>query len=123
MAIFIPFNQDVDLIFPSSVDDWLPEGHLARYIVQVVKTLDLSEIEGAYSKGGSAAYPPVMMIGLLIYAYATGVFSTRQIERATYESAAFRYLAGNHHPDHAIQHINGTSSHLEISRCLGDECP
>ena len=100
MAIFIPFNQDVDPIFPSSVDDWLPEGHLARYIVQVVKTLDLSEIEGAYSKGGSAAYPPVMMISLLIYAYATGVFSTRQIERATYESAAFRYLAGNHHPDH-----------------------
>lgn len=78
----------------------LPEGHLARFIVGIVELLDLSEIYGKYSERGGMAYAPEVMLGLLLYSYATGVFSSRQIERATYERIPFRYLAGNMHPDH-----------------------
>ena len=86
---------------PPSVEDWLEEGHLARFVVEIVESLDLSEIHKAYGgKGGSEAYPPEMLLSLLFYGYATGVFSSRKIERATYDSVAFRYIAANTHPDH-----------------------
>jgi transposase len=78
----------------------LPEEHLARFIVGIVELLDLSEIYGQYSQRGGSPYAPEMMLGLLLYGYATGVFSSRRIERATYESIPFRYIAGNMHPDH-----------------------
>jgi len=78
----------------------LPEKHLARFIVSVVCVLDLSEIYGRYSERGGMPYAPEVMLGLLLYGYATGVFSSRKIERATYESIPFRYIAGNMHPDH-----------------------
>jgi transposase len=85
---------------PPSVEDWLPEGHLARFVVDIVSRLDLSPIEHAYAGRGSDAYPPTMMAALLFYAYSTGVFSSRKIERATYDSVPFRYIAVNTHPDH-----------------------
>ena len=66
----------------------------------IVPRFDLPEIKNAYAGMGSKAYPPSMMAGLLFYAYATVVFSSRKIERATYDSAAFRYVAVNTHPDH-----------------------
>ena len=72
---------------------WLSEGHLARYVVDVVEGLDLSELERAYAGRGSDAYHPAMLLSLLIYGYATGTFSSRKIERATYDSLAFRYIA------------------------------
>jgi transposase len=78
----------------------LPEEHLARFIVGVVGVLDLSVIYGRYSERGGMPYAPEVMLGLLLYSYATGAFSSRQIERATYESIPFRYIAGNLHPDH-----------------------
>ncbi|HUF73993.1 MAG TPA: IS1182 family transposase, partial [Gammaproteobacteria bacterium] len=93
-------NRATDFLLPPSVDEWLPERHLARFVVEVVDQLDLSAMVKAYRGSGSASYHPAMLLGLLIYGYATKVFSSRAIERATYDSVAFRYIAGNEHPDH-----------------------
>ncbi len=90
-------------LLPPSLQDWLPEGHLARFVADVVETLDLSEIYAAYEERdgrGLAAYDPRMMVRLLMYGYCQGVASSRRIERATYEDVAFRYLAADQHPDH-----------------------
>ncbi len=78
----------------------LPEDHLARFVVEVVKLLDLSEIYDKYSERGGMPYAPEVLLGLLLYGYATGIFSSRKIERASYESIPFRYIAGNMQPDH-----------------------
>jgi transposase len=80
--------------------DWLPENHLARFVVEVVDQLDLSELTRQYAGRGSQAHHPAVLLGLLIYGYATGVFSSRKIERGTHDSITFRYLAANTHPDH-----------------------
>jgi transposase len=85
---------------PPSVDEWLPERHLARFVVEVVEGLDLRALSGSYRGSGSASYHPTILLGLLVYGYATGVFSSRKLERATYDSVAFRFIAGNEHPDH-----------------------
>ena len=97
---FHPINRDTDFLLPPSVQEWLPEGHLARYIVDVVEGLDLSAMERSYAGKGSHAYHPATLMSLLIYGYATGTFSSRRIERATYDSLAFRFIACNRHPDH-----------------------
>lgn len=93
-------DRRIQFLMPPSVDDWLPEDHLARFVVDIVNKLDLSPIENSYAGRGSDAYPPKMMTALLFYAYATDVFSSRKIERATYDSVALRYIAVNTHPDH-----------------------
>ena len=101
---FIPDTVDQTLLFPPSLHDWLPEGHLARFLVDVVSTLELSSIYKSYEEKdgrGQAAYAPEMMVRLLLYGYATGVYSSRKIQRRTYEDVAFRYLSGDQHPDHA----------------------
>ena len=100
MSRFITANRNTDYLLPPSVDEWLPEGHLARFVVEVVEHLDLSILTRQYAGRGSAAHHPSVLLGLLIYGYATGTFSSRKIERATYDSLAFRYVAGNTHPDH-----------------------
>jgi len=97
---FHPIDRDTDYVLPPSVQEWLPEAHLARYVVDVVEGLDLSELERAYAGRGSEAYHPATLLSLLIYGYATGTFSSRRIERATFDSLAFRYIACNRHPDH-----------------------
>lgn len=97
---FVPVDRDTDYLFPPSVQEWLPDGHLARFVVEVVNQLDLSRLESAYAGRGSMPYHPSMLLGLLIYGYATGVYSSRAIERASYDSVAFRYVAANTHPDH-----------------------
>ena len=97
---FHPIDRDTDFLLPPSVQDWLPEAHLARYVVDVVEQLDLSVLERAYAGKGSDAYHPATLLALLIYGYATATFSSRKIERATYDSLAFRYIACNRHPDH-----------------------
>ena len=78
----------------------LPEDHLARFIVSAVDLLDLSEIYGRYSNRGGMPYAPEVLLGLLLYGYATGTFSSRKLEKATHESIPFRYIAGNMQPDH-----------------------
>jgi transposase/IS5 family transposase len=100
MARFIPVDRETVYLFPPSVQDWLGKDHLARFVVETVEQLDLGPLERAYAGRGSDAYHPSMLLGLLIYGYATGVFSSRAIERATYDSVAFRYVAANTHPDH-----------------------
>ena len=100
MSNFRPINRDTAFLLPPSVDEWLPQRHLARYVVEVVDGLDLSELVKAYRGSGSASYHPAMLLSLLIYGYATQMFSSRAIERATYDSVAFRFIAGNEHPDH-----------------------
>jgi len=100
MSCFRPIDREIDYLFPPSVQDWLPESHLARYVVDVVEGLDLLELERAYAGRGSTAYHPAMLLSLLIYGYATGTHSSRKIERATYDSVAFRFIACNTHPDH-----------------------
>ena len=100
MSRFHPVDRQTGYLLPPSVDDWLPEGHLARFIVEVIDGLDLGVLEKAYAGRGSAAYHPSVLLGLLVYGYANGVFSSRKIERATHDSLAFRYLAAGTHPDH-----------------------
>lgn len=93
-------DRRIQYLMPPSVEDWVPEDHLARFVVDIVNELDLSSVENSYAGRGSEAYSPKMMTALLFYAYATGVFSSRKIEQATYDSVAFRYIAVNTHPDH-----------------------
>jgi transposase len=100
MSNFRPIDRDTAFLFPPSVDEWLPQRHLARYVVEVVEGLDLAEMVKAYRGSGSASYHPAMLLALLIYGYATRVFSSRAIERATHDSVAFRFIAANEHPDH-----------------------
>ena len=100
MSRFRPINREIDYLLPPSVQDWLPESHLARYVVEVVEGLDLSKLESVYAGRGSAAYHPAMLLSLLIYGYATGAYSSRKIERASYDSLAFRFIACDQHPDH-----------------------
>ncbi len=83
-----------------TIADCLPPDHLARFIVSVIALLDLSTIYAQYAPRGGEPYAPEILLGLLLYGYVSGVFSARQIERATYESIPFRYIAGGWHPDH-----------------------
>jgi transposase len=98
MSNFRPINRDTGFLLPPSVDEWLPQRHLARFVVEVIDGLDLSELVKAYRGSGIASYHPAMLLGLLVYGYATKVFSSRSIERATHDSVAFRFIAGNEHP-------------------------
>jgi transposase len=100
MSNFRSINRDTGFLLPPSVDEWLPQRHLARFVVEVIDRLDLSELENSYRGSGSASYHPAMLLGLLIYGYATRVFSSRALERATHDSVAFRFIGGNDHPDH-----------------------
>lgn len=102
---FLPDEVNQSLLFPPSLHDWLPDGHLARFLVDVVGALDLSAIYASYEEKdgrGQSAYAPPMMVRVLLYGYATGVYSSRKIEARTYEDVAFRYLAGDQHPDHSV---------------------
>lgn len=100
MSRFRPVDRKTPYLLPPSVEDWLPEDHLARFIVEAMEKLDLRRLTRAYAGRGSAAYHPEVLLSLLVYGYAVGVFSSRKIERATYDSVAFRYLAAGSHPDH-----------------------
>lgn len=100
MTNFRTIDRDTRFLLPPSVDDWLPKKHLARFIVELIDSLDVSAMSGAYRGSGSASYHPRLLLGILVYGYATGVFSSRKLERATYDSVAFRFIAANDHPDH-----------------------
>jgi transposase len=83
-----------------TIKEVLPADHLARFVVAVISLLDLSAIYARYAPVGGEAYAPEILLGLLFYGYATGVFSSRKIEKATYETIPFRFIAGGWHPDH-----------------------
>src|ERR687884_1249966 len=100
MSSFRLVDRDTGFLLPPSVDEWLPERHLARFVVEVIEGLDLRAMIGSYRSSGEAAYHPRLLLGILVYGYATGVFSSRKLERASYDSVAFRFIATNQHPDH-----------------------
>jgi transposase len=97
---FIDCERKTTYLLPPSLEDWLPEGHLARFVGEIVEQLDLTSLKESYSGRGSYPYNPVMLVALLFYGYATGIFSSRKLERNTYDSIAFRYITANSHPDH-----------------------
>jgi len=97
---FLEVDRETLYLLPPSVQDWLPEGHLARFIVEIVEQLDLRSLKASYAGRGSQPYNPAMLLALLFYGYSTGVFSSRKLERSTYDSVAFRFIAANRHPDH-----------------------
>lgn len=101
MAVeFIPVDRDTPYIFPPCVQDYLPEDHLARFVVEIVEQLDLSHLSSVYSGRGSKPFHPALLVALLFYGYATGVFSSRKLEKASYDSIACRYICANTNPDH-----------------------
>src|SRR5450756_302123 len=97
---FLEVDRETLYLLPPSLQDWLPEGHLARFVVEIVEGLDLNLLKASYVGCGSQPYNPEMLVALLFYGYATGVFSSRKLERSTYDSVAFRFIAANAHPDH-----------------------
>src|SRR6476620_3204619 len=86
LSNFRTIDRETGFLLPPSVDDWLPERHLARFVVEVIDGLDLSAMSRSYRGTGSASYHPALLLGILVYGYATGVFSSRKLERATYDS-------------------------------------
>ena len=100
MSKFKPIKRDINYLFPPSMGDWLPEQHLARFVVEIVEQLDLKGMERVYRGTGSVPFHPALLLSILVYGYATGVFSSRKLEHATYDSIAFRFVAADEHPDH-----------------------
>ena len=99
-ARFVNIDHDTPLLLPPDLRDWVPEDHLVHFIMEAVGLLDLSTAHVNHRGTGSDQYPPSMMLGLLIYCYATGTFSSRRIERLTHENVAVRLLCADRHPDH-----------------------
>jgi len=102
MKTYRPWNLKQGFLLPPSLLDWLPEEHLARFVLDVMDEVDLSRVYASYEKElrGYPPHEPKMMMALLIYGYATGVVSSRKIEQKTIEDVAFRVIAGNQSPDH-----------------------
>jgi len=102
MKSFREYVPEQALLLPPSLEDWLPEGHLARFVSEVADELDLAAVYAAYEEDGrgQSAYHPRMMVKLLIYGYATGKLASRKLERACQEQIPYRYLSGNQQPDH-----------------------
>jgi transposase len=99
-ARYLVIDHDTPMLLPPSLRDWLPPDHLVHVIMDAVEELDLSRAQVNTRGSGDAQYPPGMLLGLLIYSYATGTFSSRQIERQSYDHVPTRFLCGDTHPDH-----------------------
>lgn len=97
---FVNIDRDTPMLLPPDLRDWVQQDDLAHFLVDALGLLDLSAAAVNTRGTGSEQYPPGMMLGVLIYCYANGLFSSRQIERATYQHLSVRYLAANTHPDH-----------------------
>lgn len=97
---FIPIDHNQPLLLPPDLRDWIPDDDLVHFVIEAVNGLNLNVFKVNVKGSGSAQYPPHVMLALLIYCYANGIFSSRRIERATYRDIAVRYLTGDTHPDH-----------------------
>jgi transposase len=122
MPKFINIDHDSELLLPPNLRDWVPAGHLVHFVMDAVDLLDVSEAKVNQRGSGSAQYPPSLLLGLLVYSYATGLFSSRQIERATYENVAVRLLCADTHPDHdtlcTFRRENGKLLHRAFAQVL-----
>src|SRR5881628_2544635 len=100
MKTFRPYEPDQMLLMPPSLGDWVPEDHLARFVSDLVDTLDLSAIEDTYTEErGYPPYHPCMMVKVLVYGYCTGIYSSRRMAEKLVDSVAFRFLAAGNQPD------------------------
>jgi transposase len=97
---FVEVDRNTPMLLPADLRDWVPEDDLVHFIIEAVKTLPSGEFVINERGTGYAQYPPSMMLALLIYCYANGIFSSRRIERATYRDLGVRFLTGDTHPDH-----------------------
>jgi transposase len=97
---FVNIDRDTPMLLPPDLREWVQQDDLVHFVVEALALLDVSTASVNHRGTGSEQYPPGMMLGLLIYSYAQGLFSSRQIERATYQNLSVRYLAANTHPDH-----------------------
>lgn len=99
-ARYVNIDRQTPMFLPCDLRDWVPEGHIAHFIVDAVEQMPLGDFQVNHRGTGSAQYPPAMMLGLLIYCYATGRFGSRSIEAATHSDVVVRYICANTHPDH-----------------------
>ena len=121
---FIPIDRDSPMLLPVDLRDWLPESHLVHFVIEAVEGLPLTGFKVNHRGTGDAQYPPGMMLSLLIYCYATGRFSSREIEAASHFDVAVRYICGgNTHPDHdticTFRRENGKAFELAFVHVLG----
>ena len=100
MTTYVPFDRDQPFLLPPDLRDWLPEDDIAHFIVAAVERVRLGVFQTNPQAGGKPQYHPRLMLALLVYSYANGIFSSRRIERATYRDIAVRFIAANTHPDH-----------------------
>jgi transposase len=99
-ARFVNIDRDTPLLLPPNMRQWVPEGHLAPFVLDVVDELDLRRFKVNHRGTGSPQYPPAMLLPLLLHSYATGTFSSRRIEQNTHDSVPVRVICGDEHPDH-----------------------
>src|SRR5467141_3875064 len=97
---FVEVDRNTPMLLPADLRDWVPEDDLVHFVIEAVKSLPTGEFVVNERGTGYAQYPPSMMLALLIYCYANGIFSSRRIERATYRDLGVRFLTGDTHPDH-----------------------
>lgn len=100
MTTYVPFDRDQPFLLPPDLKDWLAEDDIAHFIVAAVERVRLGAFRTNPQAGGKAQYHPRLMLALLVYSYANGVFSSRRIERSTYRDIGARFIAANTHPDH-----------------------
>ena len=100
MTNYVPFERDQPFLLPPDLKDWLPEDDVARFIVAAADRVRLGAFRINPQAGGKPQYHPRLMLALLIYSYANGVFSSRRVERSTYRDIGARFIAANPHPDH-----------------------
>src|SRR5712664_819975 len=100
MASFVPFDRTQASLLPPDLKDWLPEDDLAHFVVAAVERVPLTTLKVSDRAGGKPQYHPHLMLALLIYSYANGIFSSRRIERATHRDVGVRFVAANTHLDH-----------------------
>jgi transposase len=101
MANFIESSRNACFMFPPTLDDLVPANHLVRFIVEAIEQMDLSAFTKVYAGKGAKAHHPAILLALMIYGYATGIRSSRKLEKATYEILPFIFAAGGTHPDHS----------------------
>ena len=111
--LYKPYNPHANFLMPYAMNDWLPKNHMIWFLIDLLSEMDLSAFERPLiSRRGQPAYPPRLLLTLLLYGYCTGCSSSRKIECKTYEDVAFRIAAGNQHPDH------DTLVRLEVIVCI-----
>jgi transposase len=100
MVKYVNIDRNTPLLLPPDLRDWVPADHLVHFVIDAMEAIDVRSAQVNERGTGSEQYPPAMLLGLLVYSYTTGVFSSRQIERSTHENVAVRLLCADTHPDH-----------------------